>query len=97
VCRGIIDLWNQAEIQAEKDGKAPHQHTLLYFKHHLKKEKEALPLLEMIRASIETFATNSQWLYIGTGYNDGFLTRYEKQVGTPLYKSMHGFGMNTSE
>jgi hypothetical protein len=57
-CGGISDLVNRSEIQpGGNDGKLPHQHTLLYFKFHPQTEEEAQPLLDLIRGSIETFAT----------------------------------------
>jgi hypothetical protein len=45
------------EIQSSKeDAKLPHAHMLLYFKEHPKNEQEALPILQLLRVSIEMFA-----------------------------------------
>jgi hypothetical protein len=60
VCGGIKDVWNRLEIQSEEDAKLPHCHTLIYFKEHPKNEQDALPILQLIRGSIETFATDEE-------------------------------------
>jgi hypothetical protein len=68
VCGGISNFTHRNKIQAGpadsniKDGKLPHGHTsILQFKSHPRTEQEeALPLLNMIRGSIETFATKEE-------------------------------------
>ena len=58
VCGGMLNFVNRSEIQDEsKDGKLPHQHTLVYFRNHPMSDEAAFPILQMIRGSVEYFAT----------------------------------------
>ena len=57
---GIKHIWNRSEIQNDSDGKHPHQHTLIYLMNHPKTKQECLPLLQVIRGSIETFANEDE-------------------------------------
>jgi hypothetical protein len=66
VCGGISNFTHWKKKQAGpadsniKDGKLPHGHTILQFKNRPRTEEEALPLLNMIQGSIETFATEKE-------------------------------------
>jgi predicted GIY-YIG superfamily endonuclease len=60
VCGGLVDFWNRVEIQSEEDGKVPHCHTLLYFRKHPVNDEERFELLNMIRACMSTFLSESE-------------------------------------
>ena len=56
----IGNIWNRSEIQNDKDGKAPHQHTLIFLKNPPKDEKELNEILVLIRASMEYFISENE-------------------------------------
>lgn len=64
VLGGIENVFNRIEIQAEVDSKPPHCHTLLYLKNHPTTEEGAADALDLIRGSLETFATKQEKLQL---------------------------------
>ena len=51
----IENIWNRAEIQSDQDGKAPHCHTLIYFKNDTSDPEERCKVLHLIRACLNSF------------------------------------------
>jgi hypothetical protein len=54
------NIWNRSEIQNDKDGKVPHQHTLIFLKNPPRNKEDLDKVLGLIRACMETFISEEE-------------------------------------